>query len=971
MSKFWENDPLADEAPATGPQPIYTAPDPAGAEQRTYDRNQDTISNQRDAAGEARAARSEARAIDDGAFDRVGKLRTEFNSLPDVKAFREVKVTADQIVTLAESGSAMADIGLVTSFMKALDPGSTVREGEFATAQNASGVPGQIRNAYNQLIDGKRLNDTQRADMAKVAQGLLASRAGSYNQLAEVYSGLLQEEGADPAKHGVSLFEIPAPSQEAKNPTTQDVYAEGVNWTADNPETVFDRSQYLRDQYGIGDGDEALIIGFTRANRGRNITADQIAQFYNQNNLPLPDAAQLEEMAQGIRDGAEFAGIDTSEAEAQYRAGLEQYNQRTGEGDYGMGELATQGAAFGLADEALGIGEAAKALLAGRNPVAGYQVGRDAARLGLEQAREREGGMGTAAELAGGLVTGGIRMAPAIGRTVNVARGARSAAPVASTAAREGAAAGGVAGFGYGEGLEGSAAGTAVGAATGAVGGKAIEKAIPAVARALPGKRGLTPEQVQGRQVVRSADRLNDQFGTNLQPMPADVGGATVRRATSGAAQTTFGAAHIVNAGKNLTEQAQVVAEKVAAREGTALTPQGAGEKAIAGAGKTIKTLGTKVDAKYAEARRLAGDTRVPLPNAQQALAGHVAELADTPGGAKGAAYLRELMGEIDGEWTPDGIRRMRKELRDRFIKDDIRGTDLERRVTDVIVAAEDDIQQGLRAAGQADAAEAYRVASETAAERFDIIDNVLTPIIGKKGDQSAEAAFKKLNALAGGDAATLGRFMKALPPEEAGAVRATIISRLGRATKGQQDETGEAFSLSRFLTNWNDEGLSPTAKSAMFDGETRAALNNLARVARGTKEAQGYANFSNSGGANAFNALVTGGPVLAGNFASPTAAAAGAGLAVSAQMISGRLLASPKFTRWLVKLPKQTTPAAVRNHAKGLNKIAASDAAVSAEIIDFQEALLNQLTAGPQRAAADDPEMQDEAQTTTGPGTR
>lgn len=46
--------------------------------------------------------------------------------------------------------------------MKMLDPGSVVREGEFATAQNAAGVPERIQNAYNKVLSGERLSASQR-----------------------------------------------------------------------------------------------------------------------------------------------------------------------------------------------------------------------------------------------------------------------------------------------------------------------------------------------------------------------------------------------------------------------------------------------------------------------------------------------------------------------------------------------------------------------------------------------------------------------------------------------------------------------------------------------------------------------------------------------------------------------------------------------------------------------------------------
>ena len=50
--------------------------------------------------------------------------------------------------------SPASDMALIFGFMKLLDPTSTVREGEYATVQNATGIPGRVTNAYNNAIDG-------------------------------------------------------------------------------------------------------------------------------------------------------------------------------------------------------------------------------------------------------------------------------------------------------------------------------------------------------------------------------------------------------------------------------------------------------------------------------------------------------------------------------------------------------------------------------------------------------------------------------------------------------------------------------------------------------------------------------------------------------------------------------------------------------------------------------------------------
>ena len=59
--------------------------------------------------------------------------------------------------------------------MKMLDPGSVVREGEFANAQNSAGVPDRIRSRYNNVLSGERLAENTRQDFIQTAQGLYSN----------------------------------------------------------------------------------------------------------------------------------------------------------------------------------------------------------------------------------------------------------------------------------------------------------------------------------------------------------------------------------------------------------------------------------------------------------------------------------------------------------------------------------------------------------------------------------------------------------------------------------------------------------------------------------------------------------------------------------------------------------------------------------------------------------------------------
>lgn len=129
-----------------------------------------------------------------------GDLRKEFNALPDVKGFREVSTSYRQIRASASKPNPTAadDISTIFSYMKMLDPGSVVREGEFATAQNSGGIPDTVRNAYNRALDGTRLNQEQRTNFVESAAGIVLSRADRFNKIANEYRGYAADYGGSP-----------------------------------------------------------------------------------------------------------------------------------------------------------------------------------------------------------------------------------------------------------------------------------------------------------------------------------------------------------------------------------------------------------------------------------------------------------------------------------------------------------------------------------------------------------------------------------------------------------------------------------------------------------------------------------------------------------------------------------------------------------------------------------------------------
>jgi hypothetical protein len=128
------------------------------------------------AASSADASRktAEARQITSGIIpadkrpEAEGKFRKEYSD--QTKVYQDVKSSYGRV--LASKDSAVGDIALIFGYMKMLDPGSVVREGEFATAQNAAGVPDRVVNIYNRLVDGERLTESQRSAFKGQAESL-------------------------------------------------------------------------------------------------------------------------------------------------------------------------------------------------------------------------------------------------------------------------------------------------------------------------------------------------------------------------------------------------------------------------------------------------------------------------------------------------------------------------------------------------------------------------------------------------------------------------------------------------------------------------------------------------------------------------------------------------------------------------------------------------------------------------------
>lgn len=152
----------------------------------------------RAAAGLAAQKMSAKEAKDAAKASDVTGLRKELNALEPVKTFGNVTAAYGKIKAAIDNPSAASDLSAIFAYMKMLDPGSTVREGEFANAQNATGVGGKIINAYNKVLSGERLSPEQRADFLAQARGLYEVEKKRYDEQVSRYRDLAKKRGGNP-----------------------------------------------------------------------------------------------------------------------------------------------------------------------------------------------------------------------------------------------------------------------------------------------------------------------------------------------------------------------------------------------------------------------------------------------------------------------------------------------------------------------------------------------------------------------------------------------------------------------------------------------------------------------------------------------------------------------------------------------------------------------------------------------------
>jgi len=130
-------------------------------------------------------------------YDNLTKLSNNYKGMRSVEAYQKLRSTYQKIDAAYNKAydpdienPQVADVSMIFNYMKMLDPGSTVREGEYATAKNTAGIEQGLRNSYNAAWGGGFLSDGQRADFRDLAWDLINAEASNVQKINENFTAL-------------------------------------------------------------------------------------------------------------------------------------------------------------------------------------------------------------------------------------------------------------------------------------------------------------------------------------------------------------------------------------------------------------------------------------------------------------------------------------------------------------------------------------------------------------------------------------------------------------------------------------------------------------------------------------------------------------------------------------------------------------------------------------------------------------
>lgn len=132
-------------------------------------------------------------------FGNEKDLYAQYSGTDTVKNYGAVRDAYERVRQSAALNTGAGDMGLIYGYMKMLDPGSVVRESEFAMAAQAGSYGEQIQGLVSRVLTGERLPQSVRQEFVQAAQDLYGEAAGNMGQVNQQFTERANRYGVDPS----------------------------------------------------------------------------------------------------------------------------------------------------------------------------------------------------------------------------------------------------------------------------------------------------------------------------------------------------------------------------------------------------------------------------------------------------------------------------------------------------------------------------------------------------------------------------------------------------------------------------------------------------------------------------------------------------------------------------------------------------------------------------------------------------
>jgi hypothetical protein len=305
------------------------------------------------------------------------------------------------------------------------------------------------------------------------------------------------------------------------------------------------------------------------------------------------------------------------------------------------------------------------------------------------------------------------------------------------------------------------------------------------------------------------------------------------------------------------------------------------------------------------------------LPTTEKVLKGILKE-REAAGHTNPSSGLENVQKLVDNGATFDALQRARSELGSQLkfgvANPGYNAGDLKRLMT----STKSDMEHVVRQSAVEDvkpeeAVQALRDAHTTAGPLMEF-NKTLEKLTGIQKDESLIGSLTQAAQNKTGNVKILAQLRNSMPKQDFQQIGGVALAELGHNAS-----TGK-FSLNQFATKW--EGMGDRAKSILFSPEHKQSLDNIAQLGRHLKDADKFANTSNTAGASAWGKLIAGGAgaVAALTYGDPTKLVAGlAGL--GGGLFLAKQLAKPATAS---SIEKWTRAAVLAEHGQSPARISA-----------------------------------------------